>query len=81
MTCTVCEALLDELTKSSIANAHMIEVLDKALSSNPDADFQSLVEALNVTRIALDLANQQYRQHVASHGEQSTNTMSAGWSV
>ena len=82
MTCTVCEALLDELTKSSRANAHMIELLDKALWSNPHADFQSLVEALNVTRIALDLANEQYRHHVATHAEQSANrTWTAGWSV
>src|SRR5690242_4071168 len=79
MTCTVCEALLDELKKSSLANARMIDLLDNALSSNPHADFQSLVEALNVTKIALDLANEQYRQHVATHGEQST--LSAGWST
>jgi hypothetical protein len=51
----------------------MIDLLDKALWSDPHADFQSLVEALNVTRIALDLAKEQYRLHAASHAEQSAN--------
>jgi len=82
-TCAVCKTLLSELTANSIAKAVMIDMLDKALCSDPHADFQSIVEDLNAARIALDLANERYRQHVASHAEESGNqsTFKAGWSA
>jgi len=81
-TCTVCKTLLGELTAASIANALMIDMLDKALWSDPHADFQAIVEDLNAARIALDLANEQYRQHVASHGKSGNqSTLTAGWSA
>jgi|SRR3954447_11115976 hypothetical protein len=79
-TCTVCKTLLGELTAACMAKANMIDMLDKALSSDLHADFQLIVDDLNATRIALDLANEQYRQHVASHAERSPSTLTAGWS-
>ncbi len=82
-TCTVCRALLAELTAVAIAKAHMIDLLDNALWSDPHADFQSIVQDLNAARMALELADEQYRQHVASHAEHSAPrpTLAAGWSA